>query len=1156
MDDLKSLSQFGKLKNAGYSIRKSKISEKLLQQIKEQLTLTPKTHKDFSKFTKKVPAYFEDDTHIYLPKHWAKKHIGEAAKNAVRRGIYFDKELKVIFPPRKHQVPVIDKTYKQLKSMGGAIITVPCGFGKCHGFNTPILMYDGSIKMVQDIKIGDKLMGDDSTPRNVLSTCTGKEMLYEVVPNRGMSYIINESHILSLKCSTRCKFGKKNTKFDISLKDYLKLPKMYNKSRGSPICGYKIGVDFNTKPIDLDPYILGLWLGDGSSNGYTITNQVLQKYNLIKNKHIPIDYKCNSRTNRLKLLAGLIDSDGYKSKKCNFYQITQKNEKLLDDIVYLALSLGFYAEKKVVWKRCTNGKSKIKKKYFRTQITGFGIEKIPVLIEGKKCKLRKQIKDPLNSLITVKKLKVGNYYGFTLDGNHRYLLGDFTVTHNTFVALNLITLLKQKTLIIVHTSVLMDQWIERIKSFIPDADVGIIKGNKFDIEKKDIVVGMLQSVVSKTKKYTRKEFSEFGFTVLDECFPYRQHIMTSDGPIKIGSLFERWKKNHKLPLIKSFNINTKNFEFKKMVRGYRKIKKELLKIHFGKKKVKCTPNHKFLTDNGYVKASDLRIDDLIISNYKTNKTESCVSKVLNDDQFQIVIGSFLGDGHVDILPSNRYRLRICHGEKQKEYCKWKSSMFKIQKLRYVEKNGYSSTPLHYFSTKIFDLKYNIPSNTSHCPQWMLDKIDERGLCIWFLDDGSCSKSNATLSTHSFNLDSNKRMINMFKNKFNIEATLKVDKRKLQYYLYFSKINFEKIKKLVKKYVVNKCMKYKINDEEQNNVYRWSNNFFEYGYLKISNIEKDVNKGANKCKTPYVYDIEVEDNHNYIVCSSINENGPVVSNCHHIAAPSFSKSIPIVSSKYNLGLSATPKRTDNLQNIFYWNIGPPSWEDYSNDGKFVIVKNIEYLDSNYVEKRKWNGSVDLHKLADQLIENKKRHQIIIHQLKYLSDKKRQILLLSTRINHLEILKNLFDKIKSKNVTTSFYIGGMKKSELEKASKCDVLFASYQLVSEGTDIPTLNTLVMAFPKKQIQQVVGRILRSKTKHTPLVVDITDSFNVYKNQSLFRKRYYKKNNYHIEDIYMDNYSDIKIIKDEIETEKEKHVENEQQEKITECLFNSDSDF
>ena len=85
--------------------------------------------------------------------------------------------------------------------------------------------------------------------------------------------------------------------------------------------------------------------------------------------------------------------------------------------------------------------------------------------------------------------------------------------------------------------------------------------------------------------------------------------------------------------------------------------------------------------------------------------------------------------------------------------------------------------------------------------------------------------------------------------------------------------------------------------------------------------------------------------------------------------------------------------------------------------------------------------------------------------------------------------------------------IKKSEsLEESAKCDVLFATYQLVSEGTDIPTLNTLIMASPKKEVEQVIGRIQRAKTEHRPFVLDICDMFSVYTNQGTYRRRFYKR--------------------------------------------------
>ena len=990
----KDLHKIAKLTRKGYTIRKDQIDPILYKKLRKSLKVKPFTHKDYAKFAEEFYVFSENSSKIYLPRFWAINNLGMPSNIQLTEGTKINVECK--YDPLPIQKPIIDKIYKILLSKNGTILSVGCGIGKCHGINTPILMYDGTIKMVQDIEVGEQIMGDDSTPRNVLSLARGREQMYKIIPKRGTPYIVNESHILSLRCSTPNKrFGKKGDILDISVKDYLQLPKSYNNSRGSPLCGYKVPVDFPEKQV-FNPYIIGLWLGDGTSSGsgfttnnhqiikylkeelpkykmylrykskydYAISNDkskqhnyfnsILRKYNLLNNKHIPHIYKCNSRENRLKLLAGLLDSDGYM--KNNTHSITQKNEKLLDDIVYLCLSLGFYAEKKIRWKRCTNGKNKEKRKYFQTSISGFGIEEIPIKINRKKCQPRKQIKDPLNSIITVEKIDIDNYYGFTLDGNHRYLLGDYTVTHNTYMSLFISSKLGYKTLVIVHTSVLLQQWKERITQFLPDARIGFIRGNKFETENKDICVAMLQTLVSPQRKFQKDAFEDFGFLIVDECFPGNQHVLTYKGYIKIEKLYQMWEAKEELPLIKSYNQKKKKFEFKKMTYAWKKEEtEEIIKLDFFNKiTVKCTPNHKFLTFN----------------------------------------------------------------KQSKKYI-------------YIEAH-----------------------------------------------------------------------------------------------------------KLTKKHLVVAL----------------------HGKIRLKKSTK------TKLKEPIaVYDIEVEDNHNFVVNHKPNpKNSPTCSNCHHLGAPIFSRALPKVATKYMLGLSATPDRADKLEKVFKWYLGDMGYYQTKRSG-FLITKYIKYTDDNFEEKRRWNNSYNLPEMVKLIINSVPRNMFIVQEALKLAQSGRQILLLSARINHLKLLKKMLNHYKDidpminvikkmfpyktkiqktitelyrKNITFGLYIGGLKKEVLKESSKCDIILGSYSLVSEGTDIPTLNTLIMASPKKSIQQVVGRILRAETGFTPLVIDICDDFSIYTNQGYSRIKYYNMQEYHIDTFtkYQDESVKYKgediILDDTIQTE------------------------
>jgi len=493
-----------------------------------------------------VYTYRENEKKIYIPRYYAASRYGPCLpeNSKISPGedmttVSFNGSL------RDYQENVVDifkkaATQNTSEIGGGGLISLPCGFGKCLAYNTEILMYDGKIKRVQDIVVGDVIMGDDSTPRNVLSLARGRETMYKINTKKGDGYTVNESHILSLKmrgggCNSKLDTSIQSNalrrhytrKIDISVKNYLKLPTKLRES----LYGYRVPIVFEEKPVQIDPYIVGYWLGDDSTydgiqssilDGAIIHyfaehfTYFLKSNNLINNKHIPHNYKCNSRKIQLELLAGIIDSDGYYNKK--HYEIVQNNEKLIDDIIFVCRSLGFSAfKKKISKKQTTQGVDNHKpptKQYYMTKIYGNGIEEIPV-----KCTKKVEVVDGANSSlchkISLEKLVEDDYYGFEIDGNRRFVLGDFTVTHNTVIAIKIATEMRKKTLIIVHKEFLLNQWIERIKDFCgPDTNIGRIQGDKFDVEGKDFVIGMLQTLYSRS--YPEEMFRIFGMLIIDE----------------------------------------------------------------------------------------------------------------------------------------------------------------------------------------------------------------------------------------------------------------------------------------------------------------------------------------------------------------------------------------------------------------------------------------------------------------------------------------------------------------------------------------------------------------------------------------------------------------------------------------------------------------
>lgn len=349
------------------------------------------------------------------------------------------------------------------------VIGAVAGSGKCLGINTPVLMFDGSIRKVQDIKVGDQLMGPDSLPRNVLSTNVGNGNLCQITPVKGDSWICNDVHVMTLVNSPTGKI------FDISLDEY-------RKNQGSRLCAdaklFRVEVSYPELETVLDPYFAGLWLGDGTTAGPSITNQSQEVHdyligyaptfdltakikvykdkdgkdkcpkidvtgvnhskienpirdellNFVVNgsKRIPKNYLINSQEKRLALLAGLLDSDGYLGSNC--YEISTKLDGLKDDILHLCRGLGFAAYATLTTKSIkSTGFSGL---YWVISISGH-TNMIPCKIEYKKAGARLQKKNVLRTGFSITDIGVGDYYGFTLDGDGRFLLGDHTVTHNT-----------------------------------------------------------------------------------------------------------------------------------------------------------------------------------------------------------------------------------------------------------------------------------------------------------------------------------------------------------------------------------------------------------------------------------------------------------------------------------------------------------------------------------------------------------------------------------------------------------------------------------------------------------------------------------------------------------------------------------------------------
>lgn len=408
--------------------------------------------------------------------------------------------------PRYYQTADHDRTFELFDSGTRGVLTRGfTGSGKCLGEGTPVMLSDGTIAPVESIKTGDCLMGPDGKPRHVLSTTTGHGPLYLIRPTKGEPFVVNDVHMLTLKATG---LGKMDGIYgihtgdilDIPLDEYLRKPRHFKHI----MKGFRVAINFPDHGYapPVDPYFLGVWLGDGADylakhhSRLEITTadqeivahleQVAYHFGLFLHKRhaggksstyrlvryqpgqcrtsrhdptfhrsenglltamqtfvgtkvIPHWYKTASRSVRLQLLAGLMDTDGSLSN--GGFDYISSRQQLANDVAFIARSLGLAAYVKSCSKTCcNNGVCGI---YWRLTISG-DCSVIPTRIPRKQAPPRRQKKDVLSFGFSVESIGDGTYYGFTLDRDGRFLLGDFTVTHNT-----------------LQTCLKIDTWLQR-----------------------------------------------------------------------------------------------------------------------------------------------------------------------------------------------------------------------------------------------------------------------------------------------------------------------------------------------------------------------------------------------------------------------------------------------------------------------------------------------------------------------------------------------------------------------------------------------------------------------------------------------------------------------------------------------------------------------
>lgn len=246
---------------------------------------------------------------------------------------------------------------------------------------------------------------------------------------------------------------------------------------------------------------------------------------------------------------------------------------------------------------------------------------------------------------------------------------------------------------------------------------------------------------------------------------------------------------------------------------------------------------------------------------------------------------------------------------------------------------------------------------------------------------------------------------------------------------------------------------------------------------------------------------------------------IIDEVHHTGAQIFSLCFKKLNTPIILGLSATLNRKDGMRKVFECFIGKSVYtlkDKQENDVDICIHKYFETHIDYSIVKLLWNGKENISAMVNNICSFKPRTEFIIKLLKETLEKEpeRKVLILSERRAQLKDLEGYILEHNIAKSSVGYYVGGMTQEQLNISAEKQIILATFQLASEGFNVPTLNTLILASPISDIQQSLGRILREKPeqrKYTPLCIDILDEFSTFYRKGLSRANYYKKNDYNI---------------------------------------------
>lgn len=610
----------------------------------------------------------------------------------------------------------------------------------------------------------------------------------------------------------------------------------------------------------------------------------------------------------------------------------------------------------------------------------------------------------------------------------------------TQMGLALISRLGIKALWLTHTHKLLEQSMERCKNYF-EGDFGTITEGEVNIGK-DITFATVQTLSKVPKEIYENEFN---VVVVDECFPYYERVLTENGykmirDVKVGDV------------VASYNEETKEVEYKKVLRTFEKKPTSLSCVRLDNgKEIYCTPNHKFYTNGGcWKQAKELNKNDKVLLQDVWERIRTPNTKRF-EKGLRVLLERVPEKNAIRTNGFDEQQICFKKNEGTQPYGEERS---KRKGLKNTEKYALATTGKRWKRNR----GYKATGNLVRC---------------------SCRKTYRSKNRicHSYRNEEKKRIPNLLQSRYRNSFGKTCHRSRWELALCYRKA--------------------KTGQEERRSL-KW------VGVASVT-IEEQTSNGTlvGMCGTDIVYNIEVEDNHNYFV------EGVLVHNCHRVSgSPTMAKMFYLVVSnckaRYKYGLSATLTRADGLIKTLYATIGDIAYTiDEKEVGSKIIKAKHERvdidIDFDILDYSDTDGMIDNTKLITMLSECKERTKIIVDNIVANKDKKQ--LVLCHRVKHCEEIAH---ELSLRGLKAQVVTGKVK--EKNRGYDGNIIVATYALAKEGLDIPTLEVLHLATPQKNestTKQAVGRIERNvEGKKTPIAYDYVDTAIPYCVSAFVKRR------------------------------------------------------